>query len=757
MKVRPLCHKVWTVAATAAAGALAAGCGAPDGTTLAPDDPVERVLVVSLPGVGWKDVQDHDLPNLQEFVTTATIGGVPPSIGQTEDSTIEAYMTLGAGTRAVAPEEDKAVALEDTEYLGGVSASELFERRLGYIPRGVTYLPMGAAVEANELSPFGANIGILGDALADAGINRAVFANADGIEGIASDEPLPDGVLARGAATAIMDSDGTVPGGIVDRSLLKSDPLAPFGVSLDHAALLDGFDEVWNGAGRSVVLVEASDLSRAAAYRARVTPEQREKFRQTALREADALLGELLERVNHEHDAVIVLSPVSAPGLGIATVSAPGVEPALLRSATTRRDGYIQLADFAPTVLSLLGEEVPTGIEGRPFDVTTSTCTSDAEECGAADDRIESLANDAAAAERHDALLPLVFGAAAVAVAVLLVALRFRGRFAMARRAIVPLAFGVLGFVPATFLVGGIDALAESKAGYLSTVALFAIVIGIGTWLIERWKPGLGVLSAVAIILGLIAVDLLTGAALQVNTAFGYSLAVAGRFVGLGNLAFGLLGSAAIVLAALLVDRYGRRGWAIAIGILAVVVLIVGLPMVGADVGGLLSTIPAFGVTALLLAGRPIRLKGIAWLGVVTAASLLIVAFIDATRPAEMQTHLVRSVEDLLEGRWSGFAKTVGRRWTASFGDAELTGWLFVAILMIGAGTYAVLAATGRVGPAAENRQRGPFVAAAVGLVLLGGLGVLVNDSSFAVPATMLLVVVPVLALRRGTADRRPL
>ena len=110
------------------------------------------------------------------------------------------------------------------------------------------------------------------------------------------------------------------------------------------------------------MLVEASDLTRATAYRSRVTSARLTAMRRDALAAADDLLAALLERVDRRRDAVIVLSPVAPPGapaLGIAAVRAPGSAPGVLRSATTRRDGYVQLADIAPTVLALLGLDEP--------------------------------------------------------------------------------------------------------------------------------------------------------------------------------------------------------------------------------------------------------------------------------------------------------------------------------------------------------------------------------------------------------------
>ena len=46
-----------------------------------------------------------------------------------------------------------------------------------------------------------------------------------------------------------------------------------------------------------------------------------------------------------------------------------------------------------------------------------------------------------------------------------------------------------------------------------------------------------------------LVVDVLTGGRLQINTVFGYSPLVAGRFAGLGNLAFAIVGVGAVVVA----------------------------------------------------------------------------------------------------------------------------------------------------------------------------------------------------------------
>jgi hypothetical protein len=122
--------------------------------------------------------------------------------------------------------------------------------------------------------------------------------------------------------------------------------------------------------------------------------------------------------------------------------------------------------------------------------------------------------------------------------------------------------------------------------------------------------------------------------------------------------------------------------------------------------------------------------------------------------------------ENVLDGRWGPFFDSLTRRWQASFGGAELAAWVTVTAVLAGAAGYVALVAAGRAGPDAPVRERHrPTVAAAAGMAVLALAGLVANDSSFAVPATMLIVVVPVLVLRvladppvgavSGTSDGR--
>ena len=124
-----------------------------------------------------------------------------------------------------------------------------------------------------------------------------------------------------------------------------------------------------------------------------------------------------------------------------------------------------------------------------------------------------------------------------------------------------------------------------------------------------RRDPLVPLIVALGVIVAVLVVDVLFGAPLQLSNPLGYSPLLAARFSGYGNLAYAALASAAVLLAGLLAHRIGgRRGVLTAIALLVVVFVVDGAPMWGSDVGGVLSILPAFAVTAYLLLGMRVRL-----------------------------------------------------------------------------------------------------------------------------------------------------
>jgi hypothetical protein len=245
-----------------------------------------------------------------------------------------------------------------------------------------------------------------------------------------------------------------------------------------------------------------------------------------------------------------------------------------------------------------------------------------------------------------------------------------------------------------------------------------------------------GLAAAVgAITTAVIAVDLLVGGPLEIFTMNGYSPLVAGRFEGIGNVAFAVFGGAAVLLAAGLFARFGLRGLGVA-G--AAVVAIDGGPPWGSDVGGVLSLVPALVLLAFMLGG--ITVSWARALGTVIAAAALValLGVIDYARPPDHQTHLGRFIGRVLHGG----AWTIVRR--KGVADVDLLTHSVVTLLI----PVLVVAAVIMV-----RRPRGVLLRACnevpglrptlVALLTLSLIAALVNDSGVVVPAVLTLLALP--------------
>ncbi len=429
---------------------------------------------------------------------------------------------------------------------------------------------------------------------------RAVIANGDG-----SDPSVPDTRVSpyrRAAVGALMTTDGTVPGGRVDDSLLTRDPRAPFGLRLDAAAVEGAFTDVWQP--QSVVLVEGSDLVRADLSSRFASEAAGRRLRDAALRRTDALIGRLLDHVDLERDLVIVVG--TAPrldddSLTVAGVTGPGFAPGLLRSTTTQRDGFVNITDVAPTVLHAFGIDRPDAMEGRRMESAAGSASLADRTATLADANTDGLFRDGLIGASMGVVLGVACG-----LGLLVVVFDRVRRLAFLRGPIVFVALWELAFLDAVFLAGPLHfARHGGRPAYWAFVLLAATVLAAAFLLVARRRPVDAVLVGLGSVALLHLVDLVTGAHLEWSTVFGYSPTIGVRFVGEGNMTFALLSASVTLFAGLLAWRVptpaGRR---VAIGLLVVTVLVIGAPFWGNDFGGAVSAAPGLRA-ARLAAARP--------------------------------------------------------------------------------------------------------------------------------------------------------
>ena len=196
---------LWRATAAIVVVAAALAFGAPPAADAAPAP--GRLLVLTLPALGWEELYRGDTPALDELLDGSAVGALSVRDVLPVTDAGDGYATLSAGTRASGALAEGQVLEPDEDYFG-TPAGAVFERNTGVrMTDGLVAFGSPALVRRNESLDYGAEIGALGDALAAASVPRAAIANADG-QGL-----LEGPEFIRTAAIAMIDHEGTVPAG----------------------------------------------------------------------------------------------------------------------------------------------------------------------------------------------------------------------------------------------------------------------------------------------------------------------------------------------------------------------------------------------------------------------------------------------------------------------------------------------------------------------------------------------------------------
>lgn len=695
----------------------------------------ERVLVFSLPAVSWSDLGRTPLPNLDAFFEGAGLAVLSTRGVARRTSPEDGYATLGAGAR-VAGVAEGSLAYEADESFGVDTAQDFAERVQGRVVEGdLLNLGFPALLDENDGLDYGAQPGLLGASLASAGLSTTVVANAD------DDRFRP--ILRRAPATlALMDGDGTVASGALGPALLEADPTRVGAVRLAIDPVVQEFAAGWDRGG--VVLVEAGDLARWG--RERSFPAQQDELQQDELQQdrlrlleslvaADELFGRLLASVDLERDAVLVVGPYHRSGpahLTVAAAAGPGFEAGLLRSATTRRSGVVAITDVAPTVLDVLGLPVPSAMEGTPWRMGRAD--------GAIVDRRDALAEvDEQATWRGRHLgraIGVYLGVQVAICAFALVALRRpRGPVVAALLRISGLV--TIVYLPITYLATLLPTRLWSSGPYWVTVAGSSVMVAVLLWAGTRRSRVAGLAPALGLAAGVMAFDVLSGSSLQFNAVFGYSPVVGGRFAGFGNLGFALFAVSVLGLAGLAVryDLLGR-GRAVATVLLTAAIVLVGSPIWGADVGGVLALVPAAATMLWLLSEQRLRASRLVLWSFVAILAVVAFGLVDLTRPEDSQTHLGRLLSSMGTDGLGPLLDVVTRKLDSSLRTVTNSTWTYLIPVVVGFVTIVRWRFPSAVRDAAI--AFGPARATAAGVAVLAVLGFAWNDSGTAVTAVVL-------------------
>ncbi|WP_308121396.1 hypothetical protein [Paractinoplanes bogorensis] len=386
--------------------------------------------------------------------------------------------------------------------------------------------------------------------------------------------------------------------------------------------------------------------------------------RETRVRTADALLARVVAA--RPQRSLMIVAGVSdterSNRLHVAIAEGEGWNDGWLTSAGTGRDGYLQLIDLAPTVLTALAKPQPdklfagrnvTVVEGRPAGVADAML-------GVHNADHRAIAQNAVAGIFFKVLAILQILLFLLAVPVMVRARRHtgpRGPALPPPRLILGLELALIAgalAIPAALLADATPWWRNSHPAWVfgSVTALF---IAVGLALVRfapRYGRTLWPLGATAGIAAMVVgFDLLTGAQLQLNGVAGYSAVNGGRYSGVGGVGLGVFVTGLLVLAGSL-GQWITREWRPVVVVLlgGIGVVMVGSPYLGADPVGAIAVTAGVCVAAAITTGGWLTFSRFAW----ALLGGLIVTFgfalVDVSRPAADQSILGRVLTELLNG-----------------------------------------------------------------------------------------------------------
>ncbi|MFN2503341.1 MAG: hypothetical protein ABR540_03755 [Acidimicrobiales bacterium] len=319
-------------------------------------------------------------------------------------------------------------------------------------------------------------------------------------------------------------------------------------------------------------------------------------------------------------------TPTGSRHLGVLAVSAAcGLGSAGLASPSTHHAHLVTLPDVSRTFLEMAGIPRPSSIGGA---VVTPAAAVDRENLVERDRRTWT------ADRSRTAFVWLFVVLHALGALIVIVWRRARTVVCCALLAI-PSASLLMMLVPWWR--------AGAWLGLLLGGAVAAL-IAVGGAVLVRRDPAVGIAAVAAFTSAVVAVDALFGSPLQIDAPFGNSPVVAGRFYGVGNIGSGFLVAGLLVAGGLAIDRWGRRAVPWVGGAFGMGAVAGGAPQFGADIGGVLFAVPAYGL--LLLGARRARVTVRHVLLLAGAAATVVALFVavDLVRGAGSQTHLAQSV-----------------------------------------------------------------------------------------------------------------
>ena len=697
-------------------------------------DKTGKVIFVVVDRISWEDILNSDVPVIKQLAVEGAVGLMTTNPGAPFTRNPEnTYSTIGAGAKIGAGPQGAAGFNARERYRGDL-ASDIYVRSIGSTAgeHEILFLGLAEMEKANQPLKYKYSIGTIGSLLHQNGLKTAVIGNAD-LPG-----PIRKECYRRYAVLMAMDNKGLVDYGDVSEKTTKPSLQSPGGINSDYNELLNRFGELREKA--NFIVIETGDASRLDEMNVVITEEVQKSAQKKALGEIDAFLSRLMVQIDLKKDLLMLVVPgpsYAAMGTGHfltpIIITGSGVQPGIVWSATTKREGLIANTDLASTVARYFDLSTDD-VDGQPVILSGQTIAT--REARNALQKISQLERDIVF--MYTSRYPLVKSYINTELVVLLVfiAALLLGkplvRFifpVMIAFTTVPLVMLLTGWLPHPSLaVTGMEII-----GFTAAITLLAITAG-------RKKPLDSFIITTGLTMTLITVDLFVGAPLAKLSPLSYDVITGARFYGLGNEFMGVLIGCTIVFTSLVLDRWKSARGILKAGaglLFLVITYTIAAPNLGTNVGGTIAAVAGLGAAGMILCGYRVSRQSVTVL--VACIGLVLAAFIayDLTRAVEAQSHIGRTASLIRQNGLSEITDIISRKWDMNLKLIINTSWSWFYFISILAMIF-----LGKRFPRDKKRfsEKYPyFIKTLPGVYLGSAFALIFNDSGIVAAATMII------------------
>lgn len=680
----------------------------------------KQVILLVVDGLSpeeWKSASDN-YPHIKAFWDSSFIALMNTGTGGRLSSE-NAYVTIGAGARAVGTGK-AGLAFNVDENLNHFTAGILYRQYNGNDPEGeVVNLEINNLIRVNQSKNYRSVPGTLGNLIKEAGLKRAVLGNGD------------HGDVSRLVVNLVMDERGVVDYGNVSRKVLNVQGDVPFGFRTDPETLWINLLSVKEKS--QLVVIEWGDTFRLRENLPLLRPEKRVEEFDRILKDLDIFMGRLMTLAD-ENTALVLITPnpegildPSGGQLSLLGIISGESLSVLLTSDSTRRPGLVTNLDIAPTVLGFLGIPLPAYLSGGVMTASADAPGGDLSNLLVLNSMIHTVH------QQRPPLIKLYILLQILTVIGVAAALIFKINHIHYLRPVM----AALMLAPLSFLIFPLIMMDNLMISYIT---LFLLTFLLTAIFLYRADNTLLFLRIGLVITLFLVLDLALGGNLIKNSVMGYDPISGARYYGIGNEYMGVLVGASI----LFVSSAYQLGWnkkryapVFTLSFFALILYIFISPRWGANFGGSLTALSAFGFTYLGLGNY--RLSGKTLSVVMGAAALFVMSLVLLNLKGEdgFVSHVGRSMVMVSREGFSEVINILARKGSMNLKLLRYSLWSRVLLAFLGLMAFFFYQPPGML-KKLKNRYNSLSVGFA-GIIFGSVTAIIVNDSGVVAGATTLL------------------